>query len=113
MAAGKRFGNVLATANFVVGRELSNPEGDVEGHLGLGYLVMENLVVGLNTRYQHEFETEKAGREFELMTAVVAGRLLHAARLQQQRAHGDAEARPQLLSWSLCARLLSCGERAG
>ena len=76
-AAGKRFGNVLATANFAVGRELSSPEGDVEGHVGLGYLVMENLVVGLNTRYQHEFETEKAGRhpgrEFELMTGGMVG----------------------------------------
>lgn len=77
VAAGKRFGNVLATANFAVGRELSNPEGDVEGHLGLGYLLMENLVVGLNTRYQHEFETEKAGRhpgrEFELMSGAMVG----------------------------------------
>ena len=76
-AAGRRWGNVLATLNFAVGRELSSPEGDVEGHLGLGYLLTENLMVGLNTRYQHEFESEKVGRhpgrEFELMTGAMVG----------------------------------------
>ena len=77
VAAGRRWGQVLGTANLVVGTELGRPEGDFEGHVGLGYLLTENLVVGLNTRYQHEFETENVGRhpgrEFELMGGAMVG----------------------------------------
>jgi hypothetical protein len=77
VAAGRRWGAILGTANLVVGTELGKPEGDIEGHVGLGYLLTENLVVGLNTRYQHEFETEKVGkhpgREFELMSGAMVG----------------------------------------
>lgn len=77
ISAGRRWGQVLGTANVVVGRELARPEGDIEGHVGVGYLLTENLVVGVNTRYQHEFETEKVGRhpgrEFELMSGGMVG----------------------------------------
>jgi hypothetical protein len=77
VAAGRRWGQVLATANAVMGKELARPEGDFEGHVGVGYLLTENLVVGLNSRFQHEFETETVGRhpgrEFELMGGGMVG----------------------------------------
>jgi hypothetical protein len=78
VAAGRRWGQVLGTANLAVGRELSSPEGDIEGHVGLGYLLTENLVVGVNTRFQQEFENEDKvgrhpGREFELMSGAMVG----------------------------------------
>ena len=61
-----------------MGAELSRPEGDVETHIGLAYLVTEQFVVGFNTRYKQEFETgEKiggnAGRVFELISGGMAG----------------------------------------
>jgi hypothetical protein len=78
VAAGKRWGHFIGTANVVVGAEVSRPEGDVETHIGAAYLVTEQFVVGLNTRYKQEFETgEKlagnSGREFELISGGVAG----------------------------------------
>jgi hypothetical protein len=78
VSAGKRWGHLIGTANAVVGAELSRPEGDVETHIGVGYLVTEQFVVGLNTRYKQEFETgEKlagnSGREFELISGGMAG----------------------------------------
>jgi hypothetical protein len=79
LAAGKRMGQVLATANLVVGRELKDAGMDIEGHLGLGYLLTDKLVVGANARFQQELEDEDAvalahpGRDFEMMGGAMVG----------------------------------------
>ena len=79
VAAGKRFGRLLATGNVVAGRGVSSDEMDIEGHAGLGYLLGENWLVGLNTRLQQEVEDEgeaevgHVGREFELLGGAMAG----------------------------------------
>ncbi len=76
-AVGRRFGRLLATGNVVAGRGVSRSEMDVEGHVGVGYLLGENLVVGANTRIQQEVEDEgevgRTGREFELLSGAVVG----------------------------------------
>ncbi|MGZ3457467.1 MAG: hypothetical protein ACXU86_03060 [Archangium sp.] len=79
VAAGKRMGQVLATANLVMGRELVNEGMDFEGHLGVGYLLTDKLVVGANARFQHELDDAEAvglahtGREFELTSGAMVG----------------------------------------
>jgi hypothetical protein len=78
LAAGRRWGHLMGTANAVVGVEPSRNEGDMEAHVGVAYLVTERFVVGANTRLQQEFETgaklvSNAGREFELTSGAMAG----------------------------------------
>lgn len=77
VAAGRRFGRVLATGNVVAGRGVSEREMDIEGHVGVGYLLGENWLVGLNSRLQAEVEDEgevgRIGREFELLGGAMAG----------------------------------------
>src|SRR5207253_5937687 len=71
------FGSLLATGNVVAGREVSHGGMDIEGHMGVGYLLTENLVVGANARIQQEVEDEEevghTGREFELLSGAVVG----------------------------------------
>ncbi len=78
LAAGKRWGQLLGTANFVAGTGVSKREADLEGHVGLGYLLGEKLIVGVNTRFQQEVvdepgEVKGTGREFEMLTGGLAG----------------------------------------
>jgi hypothetical protein len=76
-AAGKRWGRLLATGNAVLGAETSRAEMDFEAHVGLGYLLTDNLLVGANTRFQQEFEVGEveghSGREFEMLTGAMVG----------------------------------------
>lgn len=78
LSAGKRWGQVLGTANFVAGTGVSKREADLEGHLGVGYLLTEKLIVGANTRFQQEVvdeaeEVKGSGREFEMLTGGMVG----------------------------------------
>jgi hypothetical protein len=76
-ALGRRFGKLLATGNVVAGRGVSNDEMDIEGHAGVGYLLTDNLMVGVNSRVQLEVEEEEEvghiGREFEMLSGGVVG----------------------------------------
>jgi hypothetical protein len=77
-SAGKRWGRLLATGNFVAGKEVSHPGMDFEGHVGAGYLLTDNLIVGADTRFQQEAEfgeeaAGRTGREFEMLTGGVVG----------------------------------------
>lgn len=76
-AAGRRFGKLLATGNVVAGREVSHGGMDIEGHVGAGYLLTENLLLGVNARIQQEVADEEeevhTGREFELLSGAVVG----------------------------------------
>lgn len=77
-SAGKRWGPLLGTANFVAGTGVSKREADLEGHVGLGYLLGERFVIGANTRIQQEVvdepgEVKGTGREFEMVTGGMAG----------------------------------------
>ncbi|MCY1017742.1 hypothetical protein [Pyxidicoccus sp. MSG2] len=78
LAAGKRWGQLLGTANFVAGTGVSKREADLEGHVGLGYLLGEKLIVGVNTRFQQEVvdepgEVKGTGREFEMLSGGLVG----------------------------------------
>ena len=85
-SAGKRWGDVIGTANLVVGTELGKREGDVEGHVGVAYRLADRLLLGLNTRFQQELElgekpVGRTGREFEMQTGAFAGYGLGPAEL--------------------------------
>jgi hypothetical protein len=77
VAAGRRFGRMLATGNVVAGRGVSRDEMDIEGHVGVGYLLTDNMVLGVNARLQQEVEDEgevgRTGREFELLSGAMLG----------------------------------------
>ncbi|QSQ21044.1 hypothetical protein JY651_38490 [Pyxidicoccus parkwayensis] len=78
LSAGKRWGQLLGTANFVAGTGVSKREADIEGHVGLGYLLGEKFIIGANTRFQQEVvdepgEVKGTGREFEMLTGGLAG----------------------------------------
>lgn len=79
VAAGKRWGQVVGMANLVAGHELEREDADIEGHVGVGYLLTPDLMVGLNTRFKQEMEMGakppggRVGREFELVSGATLG----------------------------------------
>ncbi|MBF5041224.1 hypothetical protein FGE12_02415 [Aggregicoccus sp. 17bor-14] len=88
VSAGRRWGQLLGTANFVAGHEMERQDADFEGHVGLGYLLTEHLMVGLNSRFKQEAEMGgkppggRVGREFELVSGGTVGyqwRILEAS----------------------------------
>ena len=89
VSVGRRWGQVVGVANLVAGHELARQDADIEGHVGAGYLLTDDLMVGVNTRFKQEMELEKpvgghTGREFELVTGGTIGyrwRVLEASLL--------------------------------
>lgn len=78
LAVGRSFGRFLASANAVAGiNVMDTHEGDIEGHLSLGYQPMDRMMVGVNGRIKQEFkpagEVIPGASTIELIAGPVVG----------------------------------------